>query len=83
MAEKAEKKDLTFEAALARLEIIVRALDNGGVPLSDAMKLYEEGVGLVKLCGEQLDAAEQRVKILTCGPDGSVVERDFTGGDNG
>ena len=73
-----ENKEITFEAAMARLEIIVKALDGGGVPLADAMSLYEEGVGLVKLCSTQLDGAEQKVKILAAGQDGGVVEKDFS-----
>lgn len=65
-------KDIAFEAALARLEEIVRALDNGAAPLDESLALFEEGVSLVKLCSSKLDSAEQRVKILVNGK-----EEDF------
>ncbi len=68
-----ENKELTFEAALSRLEEIVRALDSGAAPLDESLALFEEGVSLVKLCSGKLDSAEQRVKILIGGK-----EEDFT-----
>lgn len=68
-----ENKELTFETALSRLEEIVRALDGGSAPLDESLALFEEGVGLVKLCSGKLDSAEQRVKILVGGK-----EEDFT-----
>lgn len=55
---------MTFEQALARLEQIVKALESGNVPLEDLIKLFDEGTGLVKLCTERLDAAEEKVKLL-------------------
>ena len=73
----AEKTELTFEQALGRLEEIVRALDSGEAPLDQSLALFEEGVALVKLCSGKLDHAEQRVKMLVHGPDGSVSEQDF------
>ncbi len=68
-----KKKEPSFESALARLEEIVRALDGGDAPLDKSLALFEEGVGLVKLCSSRLDKAEQRVKLLTSGEDDSLV----------
>ena len=68
---------MKFEAALARLEEIVRALDSGSAPLDESLALFEEGVRLVKLCSGQLDSAEQTVKVLVRGEDGAVREQDF------
>ena len=72
-----ETKELAFEAALARLEEIVRALDGGAAPLDESLALFEEGVRLVKLCSSKLDGAEQRVKILVGGK-----EQDFVAGQD-
>ena len=74
--EKMTEK-LTFEAAIARLEEIVRALESGSAPLDESLALFEEGVGLVKLCSERLDNAEQKVTLLTKNPDGSVTEGEL------
>ncbi len=70
-----EKK--TFESAIARLEVIVRALESGSAPLDESLSLFEEGVRLVKFCNEKLDGAEQKVKMLTLTPDGGAVEGNF------
>ena len=66
------ERNMTFEEAIARLEEIVRALESGSAPLDESLALFEEGVGLVKLCNERLDGAEQKVRLLTKNPDGSV-----------
>lgn len=54
--------DLTFEQALTRLEQIVQELDEGELPLEEALKLFEEGMALKKLCLERLTAAEAVVE---------------------
>ena len=59
-----EKKALSFEEALARLEEIVRALESGNAPLDASLNMFEEGIVLVKLCNDRLDGAEQKMKIL-------------------
>lgn len=72
----AEKKDMSFEEALARLEIIVKSLEGGKAPLDESLSLFEEGVALVRLCNNKLDTAEKKVKILT-----GNGEEDFTVGE--
>lgn len=67
----------TFEGALRELEDRVRKLDSGDLPLEDALRLFEEGVGLVRECQELLDSAERRIVELTDTPDG-VVEKPIT-----
>ncbi len=62
---KIDTENMTFESALARLEVIVKSLDSGNAPLDDSLNLFEEGVALVKFCNGKLDSAEQRVKIVT------------------
>lgn len=68
-----QNKELTFEAALSRLEVIVRQLENGNAPLDSSLALFEEGTKLVRFCTEKIDAAEQKVKILSAGG----TEEDF------
>ena len=71
------KKTQTFEDSLARLEEILRALESGDVSLDEMLKLYEEGVSLVRSCNEKLESAEQSVKMLQLQPDGGVALVDF------
>ena len=76
MAKKAEQK-VTFEAALSRLDEIVKTLERGQAPLDQSLALFEEGTKLLGICGKQLDEAEQRVVRLMKGPDGAPVETLF------
>ncbi|MDD2282314.1 MAG: exodeoxyribonuclease VII small subunit [Eubacteriales bacterium] len=53
-----------FEAALARLEEIVDSLEAGDADLEKALKLFEEGISLVRVCDKQLKEAEQKLEQL-------------------
>lgn len=71
-----KEKQIPFEAALQRLEAIVDQLESGDVPLEEAVKLFEEGIGLRKHCLALLKDAEERVKFLAKGKDGQGVETE-------
>lgn len=49
------KKSQSFEQSITRLDEIVRQLEQGNVPLEDALKLFQEGTALVDTCGKLLD----------------------------
>jgi len=53
-----------FEQALRRLEEIVSSLEGGEADLDQALKLFEEGISLVRLCDKQLKEAEQKLEQL-------------------
>ena len=69
---------LNFEAAMERLEEIVRRMEQGNVPLAESLRLFEEGTTLVSQCSTMLDDAELKVVRLMKGPDGNPVEVEFT-----
>jgi exodeoxyribonuclease VII small subunit len=54
----------TFEAAQQELEQIVERLERGDAGLDEAIKLWERGEELYKLCTGQLDAAEGKIEEL-------------------
>ena len=72
-----DNEKTTFESAILRLEEIVHSLESGSAPLDESLALYEEGVKLVRFCNEKLEYAEQRVKLLVEGADGSLTEADL------
>lgn len=72
------KKTITFEAAMERLEEITRILESGAEGLDESLKLYEEGVSLIRLCTQKLETAEQSVKVLQMREDG-IALADFEG----
>lgn len=76
------KDDKKFEEAMLELEGIVRRLEAGSLSLDDSLFAFEEAIGLVKLCNEKLEAAEQRVRILTEGADGSIGDKPFDDNEN-
>ena len=71
------KKSESFETSVERLEKIVDALEQGDLPLEEALKLFQEGTGLVKKCTDLLDQAELSVVKLTKGQDGAPQETEF------
>ena len=68
---------LSFEQSITRLDEIVKQLENGDAPLSDSLKLFEEGTALISNCDAMLNEAEQMVVKLKKGPDGEPVELLF------
>ena len=70
---------LSYEQSIARLDDIVRSMERGDVPLEQALKLFEEGAGLIASCNKMLDEAEQMVVKLKKGPDGYPIELPFEG----
>ena len=70
------KKTSSFESSMDRLTEIVEQLENGEFPLDESLKLFEEGVKLVKLCNEKIENVEQSIKILI-NDNGELKEEDF------
>lgn len=71
--QNADTADLPFEQALAELEGIVKALEQGNVPLEESIKLYERGEALKRQCDRLLKAAEARVEKITQDADGQAT----------
>lgn len=65
-----EISQLSFEDAMARLEKVVRDLEQGNVSLEDSIRLYEEGARLRAHCDAKLRAAEERVEKMTLSQSG-------------
>ncbi len=74
MTRKAEAASApaSFESAIEELETIVRAMEDGKLPLDGALERYQRGVELIRHCQSALSAAEQKVQILEDG-----LLRDF------
>ena len=59
-----KRNTVDFEQALADLEVIVDKLEHGELPLEEALRQFERGVALARVCQESLKQAEQKVEIL-------------------
>ena len=65
MSEKNKEKERSFEEAMERLQEIVNLLETGKADLDDELKLYEEGVALIRYCSDRLSKAEQKIREIT------------------
>lgn len=74
------EKSMTYEQSVQRLDVIVKQLERGDVPLDEALKLFQEGTALVQSCAKLLDQAELEIVKLSKGADGAPVEMEFTNG---
>ncbi len=70
-------EEFKFEKAVEKLEKIVEFLESGDVPLDEALKKYEEGVKLSRLCSQKLAQAEKKIEILTRSLNGALTAEPF------
>ncbi len=54
----------TFEALYKRLEDVALRLEDGNLPLDEAVTLYEEGMRIAQQCSVLLTTVEQRIETL-------------------
>ncbi len=66
-----------FEKDLEKLEAIVEALEEGGLPLDEALKKFEQGIGLAKRCEKALSQAEKKIELLTKNAGGELETEAF------
>ena len=76
-------KEKTFEESLQELEEIVNRLEEGDLPLEEALKLFEEGVRLSRSCHTKLDEAQKRVEIVLKDESGKMTTRPFETAEGG
>ena len=68
-------KARTFEQAIDRLNEIVSMLEKGETELNEMLKLYEEGMDLVKFCLSKLDDVEKKISKLNRDTDDGIKEQ--------
>lgn len=57
-------KVMNFEEGIAKLETIVKKMEDGAMSLDESLEAFEEGVKLSKFCGQKLEEAQRRVNLL-------------------
>jgi exodeoxyribonuclease VII small subunit len=71
--EASPVRDMSFEAALRELEVIVARLEQGEVDLEDSIALYERGQALKNHCESKLKSAESRLEKIIQGVAGPAI----------
>jgi exodeoxyribonuclease VII small subunit len=68
----------SFEAAMDELGQIVSKLESGQESLDDSLRQYERGMALLRNCHQRLDAAAQRIEIVSrVTADGEILTTPF------
>lgn len=62
--DKAAVPPKDFETALAELETLVSAMEDGSLSLEQSLATYQRGVELTRICQERLVQAEQQIRVL-------------------
>jgi len=71
-----------FEDSLADLEALVKQLEQGDLPLEEALKAFEKGVTLTRQCQKSLREAEQRVEQVMENQAGELERQPFRDDSN-
>lgn len=73
MSAEQSTDDLSFDAALGQLEELARELEEGDIPLEQALEVYEQAVGLFRICRDRLTGVEAKLELLTRDLEGEPV----------
>lgn len=74
-AKKTADDTLSFEEALAKLEKTVEQLEREDLTLDDSLKLFEQGIGLIRTCDAHLKKAKGKVTELLKNDNGGYIEK--------
>ncbi len=67
----------TFESALKKLEETVDKLEEGSIPLDEALTTFESGVRWSRECSKFLENAEQRIETIIKNENGEYEQKEF------
>jgi exodeoxyribonuclease VII small subunit len=62
---KKKSESPSFEESLSELEALVERMEGGELSLEESLGAFERGIALTRSCQQALQAAEQKVEILT------------------
>lgn len=71
----------SFEQALSELEEVVSRLEEGELPLDEALSCFEAGVRNAQRCRELLTQVEGRVELLLKDAEGNLSREPLAGSD--
>lgn len=69
--------EIRFEETLKKLEKIVQDLEKGDLSLDEALKKYEEGIELTRLCSQRLENAKKKIDVLVKNKKGEFQLKSF------
>ena len=69
--------EIDFETAIEQLENLVREMEQGTLPIEQAMQAYEKAISLVRRCEELLSGYQQKITTLKRNGD-KIIEVEFS-----
>ena len=69
--------EIKFEESLKKLDKIVDDLEKGDLSLDEALKRYQEGIELARLCSQRLENAKKKIDVLVKNKKGEFELRPF------
>ncbi|MEW6075025.1 MAG: exodeoxyribonuclease VII small subunit [Candidatus Omnitrophota bacterium] len=69
--------EIRFEEALKKLEKIVDDLEKGDLSLEEALKKYQEGLELSRMCSQRLESAKKKIDVLAKNKKGEFELKPF------
>lgn len=72
-----EKKEIKFEKAMKRLEVIVEELEKGELDIDRSLEVFEEGIKMSRVCSKKLEEAEKKIEKLTRDEKGEFITELF------
>lgn len=69
--------EVKFEDAIKKLEKIVEDLEGGDLSLDEALKKYQEGIEISRVCSQRLESAKKKIEVLSKNKKGEFELKDF------
>ncbi len=69
--------EIKFEEAIKKLEKIVDDLEKGDLSLDDALKKYQDGMEMARLCNQRLENAKKKIDVLAKNKKGEFELKSF------
>lgn len=69
--------EVKFEDAIKKLEKIVEDLEGGDLSLDEALKKYQEGIEISRICSQRLEGAKKKIEVLSKNKKGEFELKDF------
>ncbi len=69
------EQEATFEEKLGQVKEIMDGIESGKLPLEEAVRQYERGIGILSGLDRELNEMKRRITVIQEGPDGTVSEK--------
>lgn len=73
--------EIKFEEAMKKMEHIVEELEKGDLSLDEALKKYQEGIELARLCSQRLESAKKKIEVLAKNKKGELELKPLEEGE--